>query len=336
MNDNNLLKSIKIGNIDIALPVFLAPMAGVTDKPMRQMVRAYGVGLCYSEMIASQAMVRANDKTLRMSSPVDDDKPLAVQIAGSNPQIMAEAAKMNADRGACLIDINCGCPVKKIVKGIAGAALMQDIELAARNIEAVVKAVDIPVTVKMRLGWDYDNLNAPQLAYLAQEAGAQMVTVHGRTRQQFYNGTANWEAIGNIVKAVHLPVIANGDIFSPQNAKQALEQSGACGIMVARGIYGKPWLPQHIIHYLQTGQLLDEPSLEEKYKLIVSHFEAMIDFYGEYTGVRMARKHMGWYSKGIKESAAFRASVNKLKNADEVRAQLHSYFQSQLEALKGE
>ncbi len=332
MNDTNLLKSIKIGNMDIPSPVLLAPMAGVTDKPMRQMVRSYGVGLCYSEMIASQAMVRANDKTLRMSSQMDDDKPLAIQIAGSNPQIMAEAAKMNADRGACLIDINCGCPVKKIVKGIAGSALMQDIELAARNVEAIVKAVDIPVTVKMRLGWDSENMNAPQLAYLAQEAGASLVTVHGRTRQQFYKGFADWKTIANVVKAVHIPVIANGDIFSPQDAKEALKQSGAYGVMVARGVYGKPWLPQHIIYYLQTGQILAEPNLEEKYKLITQHFEAMIDFYGEYTGVRMARKHMGWYSKGLKESAEFRRNINRLKSADEVRTQLHSYFQAQLES----
>ncbi len=330
MTHNNILKSIKIGNIDITNPVLLAPMAGVTDKPMRQMVRAYGVGLCYSEMIASQAMVGANDKTLRMSSQMDDDKPLAIQIAGSDPKIMAEAAKMNADRGACLIDINCGCPVKKIVKGVAGSALMQNIELAARNVEAIVEAVDIPVTVKMRLGWDYDSLNAPQLAYLAQEAGASLVTVHGRTRQQFYNGNANWEAIADVVQAVDIPVIANGDIFSPQDAKTALEQSGAQGVMIGRGIYGKPWLPSHIIHFLKNGEILEEPSLQEKYKLITQHFKAMIDFYGEYTGVRMARKHMGWYSKGLRESADFRRRVNKLKTADEVWQQLHSYFEAQL------
>ncbi len=330
MTNNNLLKSIKIGNMDILKPVLLAPMAGVTDKPMRQIVRSYGVGLCYSEMIASQAMVRANDKTLRMSSQVDDDKPLAIQIAGSNPQVMVAAAKMNADRGACLIDVNCGCPVKKIVKGLAGSALMQNIELAVRNVEAIVKAVDIPVTVKMRLGWDKENMNAAQLAYWAQEAGASMVTVHGRTRQQFYNGTADWQAIANIVKAVDIPVIANGDIFTPQNAKEALKQSGARGVMIARGIYGKPWLPSHIVHFLETGEELSEPNLKEKCQLILKHFENIISFYGEYTGVRMARKHMGWYSKGLRESAEFRRNINKLKTADEVRRQLHSYFQAQL------
>ncbi len=319
-----------MGTLQIDDPVLLAPMAGVTDRPMRQMTRHYGVGLCYSEMIASQAMIRANDKTLKMSESADEDGLLAIQIAGSNPEVMATAAKMNADRGACLIDINCGCPVKKITKGIAGSALMKEPDLAARTIEAVVKAVDIPVTVKMRLGWDHENINAPKLAYLAQEAGACAVTVHGRTRQQFYKGTANWKLINDVVKAVDIPVIANGDIFTPQDALQALNQSKAAGIMVARGIYGKPWLPSHIIHYLKTGQLKQEPNLEEKFALLTRHFDAMVKHYGELTGVRMARKHMSWYSKGLHSSAEFRSVVNKLKSAEAVRSALQQYFELQL------
>lgn len=323
-------KPIIMGSLKINDPVLLAPMAGVTDRPMRQMVRRYGVGLCYSEMIASQAMIRANDKTLKMSESADEDGPLAIQIAGSDPEVMAVAAKMNADRGACLIDINCGCPVKKITKGVAGSALMKEPELAARNMEAVVKAVDIPVTVKMRLGWDYDNLNAPKLAYLAQEAGACAITVHGRTRQQFYNGTANWKLINDVVKAVSIPVIANGDIFTPQDALQALTESQAAGVMVARGIYGRPWLPSHIIHYLQTGEIKQEPNLEEKFALLTQHFNAMVSHYGETTGVRMARKHMSWYSRGLHSSAEFRSSVNKLKTAEAVRSALQQYFEHQL------
>lgn len=324
------LNKIEFGSVTIEKPVLLAPMAGVTDKPMRKIVRDYGVGLCYSEMIASQAMVRANDKTLKMSEAADDDGPLAIQLAGSDPKIMAEAAKMNADRGACLIDMNCGCPVKKIVKGIAGSALLQDIDLAARNIEAMVKAVDIPVTIKMRLGWDYENVNADKLAYLAQEAGASMVTVHGRTRQQFYNGTANWQMIKKVVDAVTIPVIANGDIFTPEDAQKALEDLGAAGVMVARGIYGKPWLPAYITHYLEHGEILEEPDLAHKYKLILAHFEAMVEHYGDIAGVRMSRKHMGWYSKGLRESADFRRHINKLKDANEVRDELHRYFEEQL------
>lgn len=330
------LKPIHLNGFTIEEPVLLAPMAGVTDRPMRKMVRHYGVGLCYSEMIASQAMIRANDKTLKMSESADDDGPLAIQIAGSHPESMAQAAKMNEDRGACLIDINCGCPVKKITKGVAGSALMKEVDLAARNIEAVVEAVKIPVTVKMRIGWDHDSLNAAELALKAQEAGAQMITVHGRTRQQFYNGTADWSQISKVVDAVDLPVIANGDIFSPEAAEQALKISKADGVMVARGIYGKPWLPSYITHYLKTGEILNEPSLEEKYTLLINHFNEMINHYGEYTAVRMARKHMGWYSKGLRSSSEFRGSVNKLKEASEVKQALENYFEAQIQYQREE
>lgn len=322
---------ICIGSVKLEDQVILAPMSGVTDMPFRRLVKRQGAALVISEMIASQAMIRQTRQSLLMSTHTVEEYPMAVQLAGCEPEVMAEAARLNVDRGATLIDINMGCPVKKVVNGHAGSALMRDERHAAKILEATVKAVNIPVTLKMRTGWDDQNRNAPRLAKIAEECGIQMVTVHGRTRCQLYNGCADWPFIQKVKDEVSIPVIGNGDVVTVEDAKQLLEESGADGVMIGRGTYGRPWFLQQVSHFLKTGQKLPDPSLEEQKDLVLEHFEDMLTHYGESTGLLMARKHIGWYSKGFSESAEFRVAVNQSDTTDKMRNLTETFYDKNIE-----
>lgn len=310
------------------IPVFLAPMAGVTDAPFRNMVSKFGVTATVSEMISSEALVRNSQKTYRRIPNGDNLK--IVQIMGSDPQKMAESARINEDYGADVIDINMGCPAKKIVNNDSGSALMKDEKLAVSIVEEVVKAVKIPVTVKMRLGWDDDHKNFLNLAVKFEKSGVKMLTLHCRTRSQMYSGKANWQEIAILKEIINIPYLCNGDIRTPENATEALKLSKANGVMIGRAALGKPWLINQVLKLINGGEKILNPTLQEQYQTAMEHFHQTLDFYGEYHGLKIFRKHFCWYSAGMSNASKFREQINQLEDVKSVEELVANFYSSKI------
>ncbi len=317
---------MQIGPYRIEPNVVLAPMAGVTDKPFRQLCKRLGAGLAMSEMTISDPRFWQTEKSLRRMDHDGEPAPVGVQIAGTEPAMLADAARYNVDHGAQIIDINMGCPAKKVCNAWAGSALMQDEALVARILGAVVRAVDVPVTLKIRTGWCAEHRNAPTIARIAQDAGIAALAVHGRTRDQHYTGTAEYDTIAAIKAALSIPVLANGDIDSPEKALAVLRHTGVDAVMVGRAAQGRPWIFREIAHFLATGTHLPPPTLTEVRDILLGHLDALHAFYGETSGVRIARKHLGWYAKDRPENAAFRSVVNRAETAEAQIALTRDYF----------
>ncbi len=322
---------MRIGPYELPNNLVLAPMAGVTDRPFRQLCKRMGAGMAVSEMVSSNSLLWGSEKTKRRADHAGETEPKSVQIAGTDPAMMADAARHNADNGAQIIDINMGCPAKKVCNVMAGSALMQDEALVSKILEAVVCAVDIPVTLKFRTGWDHDNRNAASIAHIAEESGIQAVAIHGRTRSDQYRGEAEYDTIARVKSEISIPVMANGDITTAEKAKYVLDYTGADAIMIGRAAQGRPWIFREIEHYLQTGEKLPEPSVMEVRDILVEHLENLYAFYGEDRGVRIARKHIAWYSKGQRHGGAFRDAVCRVTSADEQRNMVHEFFEQLIE-----
>jgi len=317
---------MRIGPYRLRNNLVLAPMAGVTDRPFRQLCRRFGAGLAVSEMVSSNSLLWGSAKTRRRADHRGEPTPRSVQLLGTDPALLAEAARVNVANGAQIIDLNMGCPAKKVCNVQAGSALLRDEPLVARILTAVVAAVDVPVTLKIRTGWDRDSRNAVAIARLAAAAGIQALAVHGRTRADGYSGEAEYATIGEVVAAVAIPVIANGDIRTPEQARQVLATTGAAGIMIGRAAQGRPWIFAEIEHYLATGAHLPPPTPGAIRDLLVEHLEALYDFYGEATGVRVARKHAAWYSRGLRDASAFRNLVVRADSRAHQLALIDDYF----------
>jgi tRNA-dihydrouridine synthase B len=322
---------MQIGSYVLSNNLFLAPMAGVTDRPFRQLCKRMGAGMAVSEMVSSNSLLWGSEKTRRRANHDGEADPISVQIVGADPQLMAEAARYNVDEGAQIIDINMGCPAKKICKVAAGSALLKDEKLVTQILKAVVGAVDVPVTLKIRTGWDTENRNGPTIARIAESSGIQALAVHGRTRACAYQGNAEYDTIATIKQSVSIPVIANGDIRTPEKAKHVLDYTGVDGIMIGRAAQGRPWIFREIDHYLKTGKHLPEPAIAEVRDILLAHINNLYAFYGEYTGVRVARKHISWYSKGLTGGAVFRNFVTRVESAAEQVLGIQEFFNNKIE-----
>ncbi|MGH8662537.1 MAG: tRNA dihydrouridine synthase DusB [Burkholderiales bacterium] len=315
-----------IGPFQLKNNLIVAPMAGVTDRPFRQLCKTLGAGMAVSEMVASNSLLWGSEKTRRRANHEGEADPIAVQIAGADPRMLAEAARYNVGEGAQIIDINMGCPAKKVCNVMAGSALLTDEPLVRRILEAVVAAVAVPVTLKIRTGWDRANRNALRVARIAEEAGVQALAIHGRTRACGFSGEAEYDTIAAVKSQVKVPVIANGDIATPEKVKQVLDYTGADAVMIGRAAQGRPWMFREIQHYLETGKRLALPEVAEIHRVLVAHLHDLYEFYGEHTGLRVARKHISWYTKGLAGSAAFRHAMNRLETRREQLAAVDDFF----------
>jgi tRNA-dihydrouridine synthase B len=325
---------MKISNLSIKNNLFLAPMAGVTDRPFRVLCKSFGAGVAVSEMVTSNSLLYGSEKTKRRADHEGEVDPISVQIAGADPKMMADAAKYNKDNGAQIIDINMGCPAKKICNVMAGSALLKHEKLVKDILHSVVKSVDIPVTLKIRTGWDKDNRNALNIAHIAENEGIKALSIHGRTRACLYKGDAEYDTIANVKQSIDIPVIANGDITSPEKAKYVLDYTKADAVMIGRAAQGRPWIFREIEHFLQTGEHLSLPTIEEIQNTTIKHVQDLYAFYGEERGLRVARKHISWYTKGLKNSAQFRSSMNQIENCELQIAAINFYFESLKEFSK--
>jgi tRNA-dihydrouridine synthase B len=317
---------MKIGPYQLKNNLIVAPMAGVTDRPFRQLCKTMGAGMAVSEMVASNSLLWGSEKTRRRANHDGEVDPISVQIAGADPKMLADAAKYNVDEGAQIIDINMGCPAKKVCNVMAGSALLKDEPLVARILRAVVEAVNVPVTLKIRTGWDRGSKNALAVARIAQSSGIQALAIHGRTRACGFTGEAEFETIAAVKAAIGIPVIANGDIGTPERVKEVLGYTGADAVMIGRAAQGRPWMFREITYFLETGGRLPPPEVTEIHRVLVAHVHDLYNFYGEFTGVRVARKHISWYTKGLAGSAAFRHAMNQLQTCDEQMSAANEFF----------
>ncbi len=320
---------MRIGPYQLKNNLIVAPMAGVTDRPFRMLCKRMGAGMAVSEMVASNSLLYGSEKTRRRADHEGEDGPVSVQIVGADAQMLAQAAKYNVDRGAQIIDINMGCPAKKICNVMAGSALLQNEPLVARLLEAVVGAVDVPVTLKIRTGWDRQNRNAIRIARIAEDSGIGALAIHGRTRACAYTGEAEYDTIAAVKASVSIPIIANGDITTPEKARYVLQHTGADAVMIGRAAQGRPWLFREIEYFLKTGAHLPAPQTGEIHRILLAHIHELYGLYGEHTGLRVARKHISWYTKGLAGSAHFRHRMNQLENPAAQLAAVNEFFVQQ-------